>query len=123
MIGGSQGSVVLVVGVSRFLAPSGQSVSSASASGNEAAMPVAKTASNLRVGLTGTTVPLTGSFTLTLLVNGSVSALTCTVPAGSGTCSDTTDTVALAAGAEIAFEVVESGVALTAPVAFGWTAS
>ncbi|HEX3392496.1 MAG TPA: hypothetical protein VHS55_08025 [Solirubrobacteraceae bacterium] len=93
------------------------------ASGNEAAMPVAKTAANLRVGLTGITVPLTGSFTFTLLVNGTVSTLTCTIPAGSGACSDTTDTVALTAGAEIAFEVVETGVALTAPVAFGWTAS
>jgi hypothetical protein len=115
--------VAFLVGVPRFLAPSGQSVSAATVSGSEAVMPVAKTASNLRFSLSGSTVPLTGTITLTLVVNGGASTLTCTIPASSSACSDTTHTVALAAGDEVVFEAVESGVALTAPVAFGWTAS
>jgi collagen triple helix repeat protein len=123
MLGDSQGAVALVVGVPRFLAPSGQSVPLLEASSDEAVMPIAKTASNLFVSLNGLSVPLTGSVKLTLVVNGSATALTCTVPSAGGSCSDTTHTVSLKAGDTVVFEALDTGVALTAPIAFGWTAS
>jgi hypothetical protein len=123
MLGGGHGPVTFVVGVPQYLAPSGQSLPSSALSGNSAVMPTAETASNLRVSLAGVSVPLTGAVKLTLVVNGSASALTCTVPAGASTCSDTTHTVAITAGSEVAFEALDTGVAAVAPVTFGWQAS
>jgi len=86
-------------------------------------MPTAETASNLRVSLAGTVVPALGAVKLTLVVNGTASGLTCTVAAGSSICSDTTHTVAITAGSEVAFEAVNTGNAAVAPVTFGWQAS
>jgi hypothetical protein len=86
-------------------------------------MPTSETASNLRVSLTGVAVPLTGTLKLTLMVNGIASALTCTVLATASTCSDTTHTVSLTPGSEVAFEALDSGVAAIVPVTFGWQAS
>jgi hypothetical protein len=112
--------VTFVLGIPEYLAPSGQAAPSGALSGNEAVMPSTETASNLRVSLSGTLVPVLGAVKLTLMVSGSASALSCTVPAGSSTCSDATHTVALAAGSEVAFEAVNTGVLVIAPVNFGW---
>jgi hypothetical protein len=114
--------VTFVLGVPEYLAPSGQGSPSAVLSASESVMPTAKTASNLRVSLTGSLVPALGAVKLTLLVNGSASALTCTVAAGASTCADTSHTVALAAGSEVAFEAVDAGVVAIVPVTFGWQA-
>jgi hypothetical protein len=123
MLGGGHGPITFVLGVPQFLSPSGQSLPSAALSGNSAVMPTAETASNLRVSLAGTVVPALGAVKLALVVNGTASALTCTVPAGSSICSDTTHTVAITAGSEVAFEAVNTGNAAVAPVTFGWQAS
>ena len=52
--------------------------------------------------------PVGSSYTATLLVNGTASALACTVVPGATTCSDTLNSVALAAGDFIQIKATSS---------------
>jgi hypothetical protein len=65
------------------------------------------TATNMRVQL-DFAAPAGSSYTATLRVNGTPSALACTVPAGAITCSNTSNSVALAAGDFIQIQVTSS---------------
>ena len=123
LIGGSQGLLSLVPGIPQFLAPSSQSVPTLVALGNLAVIPAAETASNLHVSTDGSVLSLGGTVKLTLMVNGVASTLSCTVPSGASMCADSTHTVALAAGNEVAFEVLNAGLAVAVPVSFGWQAN
>lgn len=66
--------------------------------------------------------PLGGgqSWTITLRVNGSDTALTCTIPAGSSGCDSGTATVAIPAKSLLSFKVDPSGGPASVPIHFGW---
>jgi hypothetical protein len=77
--------------------------------------PVALTGGNLSV------IANHSNVTVTMFVNGTASALTCTTGAG-GSCTDTTHTVAVPAGAVIEFQVKNnSGTSIAALI--GWEAT
>jgi hypothetical protein len=57
---------------------------------------------------------------VTLDVNDTPTALTCTIPAEGTTCSDSTDTASIPAGALVDFSV-SGGAGSASQVAFGWT--
>jgi hypothetical protein len=74
----------------------------------EAGSPIAAggTASNFR-GHVGSAVGA-GGIVLTLYLNGSATAISCSIPSGSSSCSDLTHTVAVSAGDVIAVQLTNS---------------
>ncbi len=78
---------------------------------------LAGTAGNLDVGIF---VLLPTAFTFTLDVNDTPTPLSCTIPAGGTTCSDSTDTASIPAGALVDISAA-GGSGSSTQVAFGWT--
>jgi hypothetical protein len=69
--------------------------------------PIAATAAKLYV--TVNNAPGTGKlWTFTLMVNGSATALTCTISAAATTCSDTSHAVAIVAGNTLSIQITST---------------
>jgi hypothetical protein len=121
MLGGSAGNVS-GGGAAMFVAPVGLSVPSSNETDVDAlASAVQSTAAGLSVRLS---LPPggSGSWRFELVVNGGA-ALACTIAGTASTCSDTSNRVAVPAGARVAFEAIPSGGPATARVMFGWTST
>lgn len=88
-----------------FGSPTGTSTGDPTEGNRTMIAPTAIVARDLRVKLTSAT---TGR-SFTLRVNGSVTPLSCDIPQLGSTCSNTTDAVAIPAGAELSIESVEAG--------------
>jgi hypothetical protein len=88
-----------------YVPVSGGSTAVANRSDAEIALPRAGTMTGLSVGLTARQ----GTTTLTLWVNGVATALACTVPAQGSTCSDTGESIAVAAGDVVSFKYAADG--------------
>ena len=121
MLGGSAGA--LGSASPSFLAPLGLSTPNAAETEVDTlASAVQSTAGNLSVKLS-VAPGGTSSWRFALVVNGSV-AVGCSIAAAATTCANTTDKVALPAGARVALEAIPSGSPATgARAMFGWTAS
>lgn len=79
---------------------------------------LAGTAGKLDVGIfTLQPVPMT----FTLDVNDAPTALSCTIPAGGGTCSDSAHTAPIPAGALVDLSVAAGGSGTPTQITFGWT--
>ena len=106
-MGGSHGAVVVPEGKRRFLAGSGLSAAKAAESEvSVGASAVATNASNLDVTVLGSPTPPNQSIEFALWVNGAATPLTCAMnTSGAQTCSDTTDTASLPAGATVSLSV------------------
>jgi hypothetical protein len=61
------------------------------------------------------------SVTFTLDVNDSPTAVSCTIPPSGGTCTDSTDTAAIPAGALVNLSATGGGSGVVTQVSFGWT--
>jgi hypothetical protein len=115
------GIATLTPGSTHYLAPEGLTPTPAPTTQTNGdglgASALAGTAGNLDVGVF-TLQPV--ALTFTLDVNDSPTALTCTVPAGGGACSDSTHAVAIPAGAQV--DISQSGGGgLATQIPFGWT--
>ena len=106
-MGGSHGAVVVPEGLRKFLAGSGLSAANATESEvNVSASAVATNASNLDVTVLGSPTPPGQSIEFALWVNGAATPLACAMnTSGAHTCSDTTDTASLPAGATVSLSV------------------
>jgi hypothetical protein len=119
MMGGSTGNVS--GGASEFIAPVGLSTPSLNETDVDAlASTVQSTAAGLSVRLSA---PPGGSssWRFVVLVNGGA-AVQCSIAGGATTCTDTTNRVAVPAGARVAFEAIPTASPAAARVMFGWTA-
>ncbi|MGH6878038.1 MAG: hypothetical protein ACREHV_11785 [Rhizomicrobium sp.] len=63
------------------------------------------------------------SMIVTLMVNGSASGVSCSVLGAVGNCSNTTDSVAVSAGATLAYQVIQSASSVAAQPSIAITAS
>ena len=107
IMGGSRGAVVVPEGLRKFLAGSGLSAANATESEvSVSASAVATNASNLDVTVLGSPTPPGQSIEFALWVNGAATPLACAMnTSGAHTCSDTTDTASLPAGATVSLSV------------------
>lgn len=124
MMAGSIGSISFGATSSQaWLAPEGLSTQASSYGDvSESASALASTASNLWVT---TTPALTGigSWEFLLEVNGSLTGLACVISVSQSSCSDTSGSAAIPAGASVALEIGKNGPAGPSRVTFGWTAT
>jgi len=91
----------------RYYAFAGQGAYTATVSTARTPMPVGGVISNLYVKIAPQLTA--GSYVFTLMVNGSATALTCTISSGASTASDTSNTVNVSAGDLCEWRVVGSG--------------
>jgi hypothetical protein len=107
VMGGSRGAVVVPEGLHKFLAGSGLTTANATESEvSVSASAVATTASNLAVTVLGNPTPPEQSIEFALWVNGAATPLACAIStSGAHTCTDTTDTASLPAGATVSLSV------------------
>lgn len=94
-------------GTTRYLQLQGDSAPSTTGAAATVVFPTAGVISNLYVALDSNSV--TSTFTLTLYKNGSPTALTAAVVAGTATINNTSDTVSFAAGDTAYWEMVNAG--------------
>jgi hypothetical protein len=124
------GSSANVSGGTTYLAASGQSTPTGTeANAKVGASAAPSTATNLFVNI-ATPTPVSGGlpptivlWTVTLDVNGSASALTCTAGPGAPICADTSHSVTIPPGAVVDFKVASGGVGTPNPttITIGWT--
>jgi hypothetical protein len=120
MMGGSAGN--LGTGAASFVAPVGLSAPSSTETDADAlASTVQSTAAGLSVRLTAPPGPA-GSWRFVLLVNGGA-AVQCSITGSASTCTDTSNRVAVPAGARVAFEAIPTASPTAARVMFGWTST
>jgi hypothetical protein len=102
-----------------YLLPEGLTPTTSTTETNEAlgASALAGTAGNLSVGIL---TPEAADLTFTLDVNASPTALSCTIPNGGTTCSDSTDTASIPATALVDLSV-SGGSGPATQIDFGWT--
>jgi hypothetical protein len=90
---------------SGFIGVGGEANVASSASDAGSPISVSATLTGFRARLSAAA---SGSVVFTLFVNGSATSVTCTIPSGQTTCSDTTHTVGLVPGNAVAVSITNS---------------